>query len=417
MSENEEKTESFNEGNTETNTSTNTNTKTDTITTTGIPTEVWEQRLLENEKTASFVLEEEIERTQGKSKAHHESSSHSTVTHEVRKQSFPRGLWATLLLISFIVSACCGVYLTVRPVPTCKNNNNTIVATEENDGAAAFGSRLKGGKQGIAWIKINGIIAQSDRSAGPFSMPTGAAYIAKKIREAGESKNVKAIVLDINSPGGTVASVQNIYSEINRAKEKGKKVVALFRDVAASGGFYVAMAADKIVAEPGTITGSVGVIMQTSNIEGLFDKIGVKVQPITSGKYKDIGASYRKMTDAEKALLQDMVDDTYGQFFAAVKAGRPEVPEDVLREYTDGRVFTGQRAYNLGFVDKLGGEEEARLLAGELAGIEDPKILNTRDAAAIKEMIFSMGASLENRSLAKQLQSLTTPSVSYLWIN
>jgi len=417
MSENEEKTESFNEGKTESFNEDKTESINLEVTTTSLPTDVWEQRLLENEKTASFILEEELERTQGKFRQQENpQQSTTTVTHEVRKQSFPRGLWATLLLISFIVSACCGVYLSVRPVPTCKNDQS-ILATEDSENIAAFGSRKKGGKQGIAWIKINGVIAQSDRSAGPFSVPTGAAYIAKKIREAGESKNVKAIVLDINSPGGTVASVQNIYSEINRAKEKGKKVVALFRDVAASGGFYIAMAADKIVAEPGTITGSVGVIMQASNIEGLFEKIGVKIQPITSGKYKDIGASYRKMTDAEKALLQDMVDDTYSQFFAAVKAGRPDVKEEVLREYTDGRVFTGQRAYNLGFVDKLGGEEEARLLAGELAGIEDPKILNTRDAAAIKEMIFSMGASLENRSLSKQLESLTTPNVSYLWIN
>ena len=258
------------------------------------------------------------------------------------------------------------------------------------------------------------MIAQ-DNNSSAFSRPSGASSIAKKIREAGRDENVQAIVLDINSPGGTVASVQNIYSEILKAKEK-KKVVALFRDVAASGGFYIAMAADKIVAEPGTITGSVGVIMQTSNVEGLFDKIGVKVTPITSGKYKDMGSAFRPMSDAEKAILQDMVNDTYTQFFAAVKAGRPNVKPEDLAEYTDGRVFTGQRAYNLGFVDKLGGEEEARLLAGELAGIKDPKVIASRPDG-LRELIFSFGSSMENQTLAKQLQTLATPSVSYLWVN
>ena len=157
--------------------------------------------------------------------------------------------------------------------------------------------------------------------------------------------------------------------------------------------------------------------MQTSNVEGLFDKIGVKVMPITSGKYKDMGSAYRPMTDAEKAILQDMVNDTYTQFFAAVKAGRPDVTPENLTEYTDGRVFTGQRAFNLGFIDKLGGEEEARLLAGELAGLKDPKVINQRPSDGLRELIFSFGSSMENQSLAKQLQSLATPSVSYLWVN
>ena len=138
--------------------------------------------------------------------------------------------------------------------------------------------------------------------------------------------------------------------------------------------------------------------------------------PITSGKYKDIGSAYRPMTPEEKALLQDMVDDTYTQFFAAVKAGRPNVKSEDLTEYTDGRVFTGQRAFNLGFVDKLGGEEEARLLAGELAGLEDPYVLTPR-SEVIREFIFSLGSSMENQTLAKQLQTISTPSVSYLWVN
>lgn len=380
---------------------------------TSLPRERWEKKLLENEHTALFSD------TQGKS-AEDETASDKKAAANAKKPFSGHGIWASLLLFTFTVSACCGLYLTVKPFPACENEKTAAQETADDETASAkIAEALKKSrpsKTGIAWIKVRGVIAQ-DNSSGPFSRPTGAGAIAKRIRDAAEDKNVKAIVLDINSPGGTVASVQNIYSELLKAKENGKKIVALFRDVAASGGFYIAMAADKIVAEPGTITGSVGVIMQTSNVEGLFGKIGVKVTPITSGKYKDMGSAYRPMTDAEKAILQDMVNDTYTQFFAAVKAGRPNVTPENLTEYTDGRVFTGQRAFNLGFIDKLGGEEEARLLAGELAGIKDPKIINQRPSDGIRELIFSFGSSMENQSLAKQLQSLATPSVSYLWVN
>lgn len=376
-------------------------------TNTNLPSENWEKKLLENEPTALLTNKPENQ------------AEESAKTQIVKQPS--HSLWAFLLLLTFTVSACCGLYLTVKPVPVCEPEKPAVQEMEQEEESATAKlagalAKAKSAKAGIAWIKVRGVIAQ-DNSSGPFSRPTGAGAIAKKIRDAAADKNVKAIVLDINSPGGTVASVQNIYGELIKAKENGKKIVALFRDVAASGGFYIAMAADKIVAEPGTITGSVGVIMQTSNVEGLFEKIGVSVTPITSGKYKDMGSAYRPMTDAEKAILQDMVNDTYTQFFAAVKAGRPEVTAENLTEYTDGRVFTGQRAFNLGFIDKLGGEEEARQLAGELAGLKDPKIINQRNADGLKELILSFGSSMENQSLAKQLQSLATPSVSYLWVN
>ncbi len=320
------------------------------------------------------------------------------------------GFWFFLLLIAFCISAVSGVYLSVKPSVGCKAKTMT---TENSSFSLGNGSKNKN-EPGIAWIKVRGVIAETEDSS-PFSRPSSASSIAKRIRDAAKEERVKAIVLDINSPGGTVASVQDIYSEIIRAKEKGKKVVALFRDVAASGGFYIAMAADQIVAEPGTITGSVGVIMQAGNVVGLFDKLGIQMTPITSGKYKDIGSAYRQMTEAEKALLQDMVNDTYSQFFAAVKAGRPNVAPDILAEYTDGRVFTGQRAYNLGFVDKLGGEETARLLAGELAGLKDPKIISQKKDN-FRDLLFSISSDMESKSLPKQLQALNTPSVSYLWV-
>ena len=386
----------------------------------------WEKRLYENEKTASTLglpaplkpqplpIPQDVAHPAAEPKAApaeqpaEKQDAPAASAHS--KHPFGRNVWSTLLLLAFVVSSVCGVMLVLKPGVSCPE------IKPESENAALVGAMNKKSQPGIAWIKIRGVIAESNDSS-PFSRSQGASAIAKSIRTAAADKNVKAIVLDINSPGGTVASVQNIYGELQKAKQQGKKIVALFRDVAASGGFYVAMAADKIVAEPGTITGSVGVIMQTSNLEGLFDKLGIKITPITSGKYKDMGAYYRPMDDAEKALLQDMVSETYGQFFAAVKAGRPGVKPEDLTEYTDGRVFTGERAYKLGFIDKLGGEEEARQLAGELTGLKDPKIINQR-GDGLREFFFSLGSSMDSRTaLVKQLETITTPSVSYLWMN
>lgn len=373
----------------------------------------WEEKLKENEKTA-MTIEPEIKT------AHTSTVFGLTKDEEIQEKTYSakktfktpknRGnFWFFLLLVCFCISAVCGAYLTVKPGMSCsKKDNNTI------NNFSFSSSKKDKQSEGIAWIKVRGVIAEESETS-PFSIPSGASYISKRIREAAKEDHIKAIVLDINSPGGTVASVQDIHAEILAAKEKGKKVVALFRDVAASGAFYIAMAADKIVAEPGTITGSVGVIMQAGNVVGLFNKLGISVTPITSGKYKDMGSAYRPMTEAEKAILQDMVDDTYQQFLSAVKAGRPNVKPEDMAAYTDGRIFTGSRAFKLGFIDKLGGEETARLLAGELAGIKDPKIFTQRKEG-LREMIFSFGSNLESKDLAKQLQTMNTPSVSYLWV-
>jgi len=359
-----------------------------------VPTEVWEDML------------------KGKTSSSNEEVVVASKKSESKENSFGRSIWASLLLVAFLFSAVCGLLLTLIHIPS--GHIGKKVKTEGvGEGIVASFARANVKQPGVAWIKVYGVIEQAEDSS-PFARPSGASAIAKKIREAGEDKNVKAIVLDINSPGGTVASVQNIYSEILKAKEN-KKVVALFRDVAASGGFYVAMAADQIVAEPGTVTGSIGVIMETGNVEGLFEKIGVKMVPITSGKHKDIGSPYRPMTEEEKTLIQDMVNDSYSQFLAAVKAGRPNVKEEVMTEYTDGRVFSGQRAYDLGFIDKLGGEAEALQLAGELAGIQNPKIISSKKDD-LREFIFSFGSSLNEKSVTKQLQSLATPRMSYLWV-
>ena len=242
----------------------------------------------------------------------------------------------------------------------------------EADESSASQSLMRINKDGIAWLPVKGVITYSDRWD-----KRGAEQLSKRIREMGDKKNVKAIVLDINSPGGSVGAVQDVYYTIKTVREQTKKpFIALFRDVSASGGYYIASACDKIVAYPGTLTGSIGVIMQLTNIQGLTQKIGVRMETIKSGDFKDMGSMFREMTPQERQVLQDMVTDTYAQFYDAVKAGRGFTDEQ-LRPLADGRIFSGRQALKAGLVDGLGGRDQAIDLAAELAKLpKNPPIIN-----------------------------------------
>lgn len=199
--------------------------------------------------------------------------------------------------------------------------------------------------------------------------------IVRQLKKYKENDSVPAIVLRINSPGGGVAASQEIYEEVKRVRETGKKIVASFASVAASGAYYIACAADTIVANPGTLTGSIGVIFEFPNTEELFQKIGIRFEVVKSGKFKDIGSPTREMTEEERTLLQELIDDTYDQFVDVVVSNRGLDREDVL-ELADGRVFSGRQGYGYGFIDVLGDYEDSILLAGQMAGIEgDPKTI------------------------------------------
>lgn len=192
--------------------------------------------------------------------------------------------------------------------------------------------------------------------------------LTELLREVVE-KDIKALVVRINSPGGTVSASQEIYTALRQlSEEKGVKVVASMGDVAASGGVYTAMAADYIFAQPGTVTGSIGVIIRSGNVRGLLEKVGVSSEVVKSGPYKDILSPERPMTEAERALLQETIDDTYGQFVSLVAARRNQ-PEAQVKAYADGRIFSGQQALKLGLVDGVGGLEAAITKARELAGL------------------------------------------------
>lgn len=229
----------------------------------------------------------------------------------------------------------------------------------------------------IAMIDVYGTISDSKPGEDLFgSSGAGAIRLIKAIRAA-EKDGVKAILLRINSPGGTAAASQAIYSELMRVRRAGRiKIVTTMGDMAASGGYYIAAASDHIVANPATTTGSIGVILHVQNVQQLFDKLGVGTTTIKSGPRKDILSPFRPMAPEERALLQGLVDDTYRQFLEAIVAGR-KMPIERLRPLADGRVFTGEQAHRAGLVDSLGNYEDAILKTASLVGLKGtPKVRN-----------------------------------------
>jgi protease-4 len=202
------------------------------------------------------------------------------------------------------------------------------------------------------------------------------------------NKDVKAIVLRIDSPGGGVGPSQEIYSEV-RKTNRLKKVVASMGAIAASGGYYVAAAAEHIMANPGTITGSIGVVIEFANLEELFKKIGISAVVIKSCDYKDVGSPLRKMTPEERSLLQGFIDNVHQQFVTAVVEGR-KMSEESVRTIADGRIFSGQQAQKLGLLDSLGNMEDAIALAAELGGIigEPSVVYAKKDEFSLLEFIF-----------------------------
>lgn len=233
------------------------------------------------------------------------------------------------------------------------------------------------GEDRIALIRIEGVILDAQETIG-------------ELKRFSENPSVKAIVLRIDSPGGGVVPSQEIYDAVRRVRTKNNKaVIASMGSVAASGGYYIAAATDRIVANPGTLTGSIGVIMETANVEGLLQKIGVEGVVIKSGKYKDVGSPLRKMTDEERGLMQTVMDDVHKQFIEAVAEGRSLELTDV-QALADGRIFTGRQAKDAKLVDELGNLDDAIQLAADVVGIEgEPKVIEQRRRFSIRELLES----------------------------
>jgi len=252
-------------------------------------------------------------------------------------------------------------------------------------GDRQVGSDIAGGP-GIAVVDIRGLITVS-RQSGFGGISKGIARPVESIRKLAKAPLVKGLVVRIDSPGGAVAASQELYNAIRRFRKSGKPVVASFGDVAASGGYYAACAASRIVANPGSTTGSIGVILVAPDMKGLYDWVRIKWNVIKSGRFKDILSPYRSMTAGERVYLRQMVMDSYRQFFDAVHKGR-KITRARLVTLAQGQVFTGRQAQKLGLVDELGDLEHALLLAGRLAGIAGrPRVIRIRTRPGLGDLL------------------------------
>ena len=253
---------------------------------------------------------------------------------------------------------------------------------------------LPGGTR-VALVELEGIITDGDA-------------LVRELKEHADNTSVRAVVVRINSPGGVVAPTQEIAGAVKRLRAKGKPVVASLGSVAASGGYYVAAATDRILANPGTLTGSIGVVMQMANVEGLLKKVGVDYVVVKAGRYKDVGNFARTMTPDERAILQKLLDDVHGQFIEAVADGR-KLDRATVVGIADGRIYSGQQAFELKLVDELGGLEEAIEAAAKLAGLAPhPKVLYPRRRLSITELLRNQ-VGLGAVPALPQLPTLRTP--------
>ncbi len=215
----------------------------------------------------------------------------------------------------------------------------------------------------IAFIDIQGTILKSEK-------------ILKIIEKCERDPKIKGVILKINSPGGSVAATYEIYESLKKLKEK-KKIIVYLENIATSGGYYLALVGDKIVANPGAIIGSIGVRIDIPIVEGLFKKLGIKYEVIKSGKYKDIGSPFRDLTPKERALFEELINDVYADFFAKVKEAR-KMPEESLRKIADGRIFSAKKAKDFGLIDTLGTFNTALEIAKEITKVKKPFIVRFR---------------------------------------
>ena len=254
----------------------------------------------------------------------------------------------------------------------------------------------QGTKNRIGIVDITGLITDS-------------LYITNQVKKFRKDKRIRGIILRIDSPGGAVGPSQEIYDEVLKTRESGKTIYASMGALAASGGYYIASAAEKIFANPGTLTGSIGVIMAFSNAKGLMEKIGLQPEIVKAGEYKDIGSPARAMTQKERNLLQSVVTDVHQQFIEAVASGR-DISVAEVTKIADGRILTGRQAYSLNLVDQIGGlQVSIDQLAHKVGIIGSPKIIKETPRVGFLDWVLksTVNQSLINRS--------SIPSLQYTW--
>ena len=270
-----------------------------------------------------------------------------------------------------------------------------VLLTVSDDG-------LPGGAK-VAVVEVAGLIGVgADRGLDSET-------IVRTLAQYRDDPSVRAVVLRIDSPGGVVAPTQEIFTAVRRLREAKKPVVASLGAVAASGGYYVAVSADRIFASPGTLTGSIGVVMQLANVEGLLKKVGVEYVVVKAGAYKDVGNFARPMTPEERRILQSLLDDVYDQFIGAVAEGRGLAPQAV-RAFAEGRIYSGRQAHGLRMVDDLGGLDDAIEAAAKMAGLPaKPKVLYPRRKFSLRDLLRNDWSLGPVGRVLPTLETLRTP--------
>ena len=258
-----------------------------------------------------------------------------------------------------------------------------------------MGRNISVGGDKVAVVEVSGVILSAQETL-------------EQLKKYEKDPSVKAIVIRIESPGGAVVPAQEVYEEVRKIRDsKLKPVLVSMGNAAASGGYYIACGAEKIVANPGTITGSIGVIMETANLEGLMKKVGIENVVVKSGRLKDTGTPFREMTREERAVLQGVIDDVHSQFIDAVAAGRHMERAEVVK-LADGRIYSGRQARELGLVDELGSLSDTIKMAAKMAGIKgEPKVVKEEKRTGLIARIFGEAQGyFEGGSLVKRQTGL-----------
>ena len=279
-----------------------------------------------------------------------------------------RALLLALMVLCCVQSGCTGVRFIIDAVPATDELTETIVMEDQD-------KKLVGDTK-VALVDVTGLIADAPRFGllAPGENPVS--RFVESLYKAEQDSDVKAVIIRINSPGGTVTASDMMYREVKHFRERtGKPVIMCMADVAASGGYYLACAGDEIIASPTTVTGSIGVIMQTVNVSEGLRKIGVKADAITSGPNKAMGSPFEPMPQEHRVLLQDLVNEFYANFRSIVIENRPNLSENDIQWVTDGRVVSGKRAAESGLVDRLGDLRDAFTVAKERANLKSAKLV------------------------------------------
>jgi len=278
------------------------------------------------------------------------------------------------------------------------------------------------GSSKILLLDLSGVLSEDLPSfslgAPPPRVPL-LARVREELQKAEKDDRVRALIVRINSPGGTITASDVLYHELLAFKERRKvPVIAAIMDVGASGGYYAALAADTIVANPTTVTGSIGVVMVTVNAQGLLEKIGVAPLAIKSGPMKDAGSPFRPLTEPERAVFQSIIDEMYGRFVGLIVKAR-KLPEDRVRAAADGRVYTAEQALRLGLVDRIGYLEDVVALAKERAGLTEARVVMYHRPKEYRANIYSAtpAPSTAESTLAQFAAALGGggPRFLYLW--